>query len=153
ILPAYPQIFRFGGPGSSRCPSCDQNAIHLLTLDSELPEFPPTKERIVLETCPTSWTPAYYCHEADGIPSRIEPVKPEGFRWKNVPLIEQGVRLATTPSRWKFQSWGRSNSRQNLSRLGGVPAWIQHDQVPLVPGTTRRMKLLLQLDSEFLTID
>jgi hypothetical protein len=152
-LPAHPAAFRFGGPGSSLCPSCGQNAIHLLTLDSELAEFPQTKERIVLETCPTCWGVAYYRHGANGHPHRIEPIIPEGFRWENVPMIEQSVRFAATPERWKFQSWGHSNSRQNLSRLGGAPAWIQNAETPLAPGTTRKMKLLLQLDSEFPTVD
>ncbi|RUV09782.1 DUF1963 domain-containing protein [Mesorhizobium sp. M5C.F.Ca.IN.020.32.2.1] len=60
---------------------------------------------------------------------------------------ESIARLAPTPQRWLRQSYGISNSRQNLFRLGGLPSWIQGPQFPVVPGTDRKMKFLLQFDS------
>jgi hypothetical protein len=151
-LAAESPSFRFGGPGKARCNSCGQPAIHLLTIDREIAGFTQTKDKITIETCPTCWSEAYSQHDADGSPTIIEPIIAEGFRWKNIPLFEQRVRLAVTPRRWTFQSWGHSNSRQNLSRLGGVASWVQYSQVPLVPGTDRKMALLLQVDSNFPTV-
>jgi hypothetical protein len=150
-LPAQAPSFRFGGPGATRCPSCGQAEIHLLTIDREIPGFAQTKDRIVIETCPTCWSEAYYQHDADGTPTRMQPIVVEGYRWDNVPLAEQRVRFAATPCRWLLQSWGSSNSRQNLSRLGGVASWVQDSQIPSVPGTDRKMALLLQVDSFYPT--
>ena len=152
-LPAQSQNYRFGGPGTTRCPSCGQFQIHLLTIDHEIPGFTLAKDKLVIESCPTCWSEAYYRHNTDGLPSRIEPVVVEGYRWENVPLEEQRIKLATTPRRWSLQSWGHSNSRQNISRLGGHTSWIQYSQIPVVPGTDRRMELLLQLDSFYPTKD
>lgn len=77
-LPAQGPSFKFGGPGKTRCPSCGQVEIHLLTIDREISGFAQTKDRIILETCPTCWSEAYYQHDANGAPTRINPSSSKG---------------------------------------------------------------------------
>ena len=43
--------------------------------------------------------------------------------------------------------------KQNRFKIGGFPSWVQADETPVVPGTSRKMKLLIQLDSNLPTID
>lgn len=147
-LPTEGLSYRLGGPGFGRCPSCEQSLIHLVTLDDAIDALMISLPKLVLETCPTCWSPAYYQHDQNGRPTRIAPIEIEGHRWDNVPLQEQRVRIAKTPTRWLRQAWAHSNGRQNLNRLGGLPSWIQYPDVPNVPQTERKMKLLLQLDSD-----
>jgi hypothetical protein len=144
---------RFGGRGESTCPSCGQLAIHLITLDQKVSGILHTDDVVVIEACPTCWGEAYFHHDPDGRPTRMLPIETEGYRYENVLLVERRIRLAPTPDRWLRQSWGHSNDRQNLCKIGGLPSWIQHPNTPTVPGTTRKMSLLLQLDSGFVTLD
>lgn len=57
------------------------------------------------------------------------------------------VRLRVVPKRWHKQDWALSNGRQNLSRIGGEPSWIQGAQVPTCPICGEKMEFLMQLDS------
>lgn len=147
-LPTEGSTYRLGGPGSGWCPSCEQALIHLITLEDAIDALMISTPKLVLETCPTCWSPAYYHHDENGRPTRINPIEIEGYRWQNVPLKEQRVGIAKTPKRWLRQSVAHSNGRQNLNRLGGLPAWIQGPDIPTVPQTGKKMKLLLQLDSD-----
>jgi hypothetical protein len=147
-LPTTRTEFRMGGEGSATCPTCRQTLAHLITLENVPAGTGFQLPQLRLETCPNSLGPAFYSHDAGGRPTPIEPPHPEGFDGAIVPLREIMVRLARTPDRWLRQSWGHSNSRENLFRVGGLPSWIQSPEIPCVPGTDREMEFLLQVDSE-----
>ena len=69
-----------------------------------------------------------------------------------LPLSDQ-VHLVETPARWRWQSWGASNGRENLHRVGGFPSWIQSAEHPACPGCEARMHFLMQMDSDLPTAD
>ena len=52
-----------------------------------------------------------------------------------------------TPARWQHQDWGYASDRENLSRLGGEPTWIQYPDYPRCPACGHRLHFLAQLDS------
>jgi hypothetical protein len=54
------------------------------------------------------------------------------------------VRLVATPARWYWQD--ASNERENLTRLGGHPSWIQ-SEYPSCPDCGKTMAFLFQLDA------
>jgi hypothetical protein len=139
---------RMGGEGSAICPTCRQTLVHLITLENVSVGIGSPLPQLRLETCPNSLGPTFYSHDADGQPAPIEPAHPQGFDNIIVPLREKMVRLARTPDRWLRQSWASSNSRENLFKVGGLPTWIQSQEIPCVPGTDRPMDFLLQVDSE-----
>ena len=141
-----------GGLGTGRCPSCQQPLIHLITLGNEVVrQLSVSLPQVRIETCPNCWEKAYYRHDELGIPARIEPVLNEGFEFENVPLVEQVVQFSRTPPRWLRQTCFAT--KQNLFKLGGFPSWVQANETPVVPGTNRKMQLLLQMDSHLPTID
>ncbi|TGV24583.1 hypothetical protein [Mesorhizobium sp. M4B.F.Ca.ET.143.01.1.1] len=143
-LPTTGGPLAVGGRGSAACPVCRQKLTHLVTLDSSEEKFVPG---LSIETCANSLEPTYYSHDAEGRPTPIGPFhSDDGSAIKPASLVST-VRVAATPPRWLRQSYGISNSRQNLFRLGGLPSWVQGPQFPLVPGTDREMKFLLQFDS------
>ncbi|TIV63078.1 MAG: hypothetical protein E5V86_20010 [Mesorhizobium sp.] len=145
-LPTVGQPFTIGGEGTGQCPACCGRLVHLITLDDfSVPNL--SLPRLRIETCQGSLQPTYYAHDAEGRPTPVAPFHSDYDLPSEPAAHERIVRLAPTPPRWLRQSWGTSNSRQNLFRLGGLPSWVQGPQFPLVPGTDRPMKFLLQFDS------
>ncbi|KAG1252654.1 hypothetical protein G6F68_011690 [Rhizopus microsporus] len=58
------------------------------------------------------------------------------------------VGLALLDSaRWQQQDWGQSNHRQNLSRVGGAPSWVQSAWYPACIDCGQDMPFVMQLDS------
>lgn len=140
------QSFSLGGEGRATCPTCRNRLVHLVTLD-DLVAKEGALPRLRIETCANSLELTYYSHDAAGVPTPTAPFH-SAYDFTSEPARrESTVRLAPTPQRWLRQSYGVSNSRQNLFRLGGLPSWVQGPQFPLVPGTDREMKFLLQFDS------
>jgi hypothetical protein len=96
----------------------------------------------------------FYLHDENGCPSNVgyngPAVKPQ---FPAGPLKETEIQLAETPRRWYWQDWGRSNSRENLNRIGGEPCWIQSAEYPQCPLCQRLMRYLLQLDSDLPMMD
>ncbi|MGX8009937.1 hypothetical protein ACVDG8_013690 [Mesorhizobium sp. ORM8.1] len=146
-LPTIGGPLTVGGTGSATCPICRQKLTHLVTLDRFGEDPPVSIPRLLLETCANSLEPTYYSHDAAGVPTPIAPFHSADDFTPEPATSRSTVHLALTPPRWLRQSWGISNSRQNLFRLGGLPSWVQGPQFPLVPGTNREMKFLLQFDS------
>ncbi|MES0156348.1 hypothetical protein NKJ81_22470 [Mesorhizobium sp. M0018] len=146
-LPATGRPLTVGGEGSAVCPTCRERLIHLIMLDDLGSELTMPLPRLRIETCANSLEPTYYSHDAAGVPTPIAPLHSPYIERPAKAAEKRTVRLAPTPERWLRQSYGISNSRQNLFRLGGLPSWIQGPQFPVVPGTDREMKFLLQFDS------
>ncbi|MDI9682322.1 hypothetical protein QM334_36615, partial [Burkholderia cenocepacia] len=63
------------------------------------------------------------------------------------------VDVFAAPARWAWQEWGESNGRQNLSRVGGPPSWVQSSWYPDCPDCGRKMRFAMQLDSELPQVD
>lgn len=94
----------------------------------------------------------YYQHDKLGKPSKIGEInKIEIF--SDLPIKATEISFAKTPERWAFQSWGSSNSRENLFRLGGEPTWIQNAEVLICPICREKMDFLLQLDTDLPDIE
>lgn len=155
-LRAGEERFRFGGHGSSSCALCDGALHHLLTLPASR-VFPADATGVVaLQVCLSclGWeVPTLYYHHESGDSlvtlnqGRTTPQFPVG------PLTECAVGLAATPSRWRNQDWGLSNSRENLHRVGGYPCWVQGAAYPECPSCARKMRFIAQLDSGLPTAD
>jgi hypothetical protein len=145
---------KFGGEGSGACGLCGCQLHHVLTLEP-IPQGVAVsdQQRLILETCLSclGWEAEtlFYVHDVDGRP---EPVGYDGPRvepgFPAEPLEPTEVSLAASGTRWRWQDWALSNSRENLHRVGGFPCWIQSAQFPRCPGCGRTMGFLLQLDSE-----
>lgn len=143
----------FGGESPGACLLCGGGLHRLLVLDPMPAGLVVTGlPRLELATCLScqGWESQllFYVHDQDGEPRqtaytgpRITPQFPVG------PLQQATVHLAATPRRWYWQSWGGSNGRENLHRVGGEPCWIQNAEYPPCPTCQRRMTYLLQLDS------
>lgn len=62
--------------------------------------------------------------------------------------MQAEVGLAALGSeRWRQQDWGQSNHRQNLSRVGGAPSWVQSAWYPACIDCGEEMPFVMQLDS------
>lgn len=153
-----PQLHRFGGAGSGECRGCHQQLASLLTLTSVPSGLGITGlEQLSLQVCLSclDFGVLFYEHDGQGTPSELatptrgEPARIENYR----PLRQTPVSLLTTPDRWKWQDWGHANSRENLNRLGGPPAWVQGADYPACPRCGQSMIHLLQLDSDLPTED
>lgn len=149
---------RFGGPASGTCPICDGELHNLLSIEKVPTEIAAiiTRPRIEIVTCLSclGWSEStmYFRHDDQGRPrpvpgTKATPEFPVG------PLAETTIQLAPTPDRWLWQSWGSSNSRENLHRLGGHPTWVQSAQYPECVGCGQAMAFLLQLDSNLPTAE
>lgn len=89
----------------------------------------------------------FYQHDEWGKPLKIGELK-EIETYTDLPIKETEIVLAETPERWKFQSWGSSNSRENLFRIGGEPTWIQGAEVLTCPVSGEKMGFIMQLDTD-----
>lgn len=98
------------------------------------------------------WGMVFYVHNESGEPVKIGQNR-EITDYQDEPITPCEVTLTPTPARWIRQSWGSSNGRQNLFRLGGEPTWIQGAQVPLCPKCGCKMQFLIQLDTGLPCID
>ncbi len=93
----------------------------------------------------------FFQHDGQGAPQahpsqrRDDPLVPE---FPTGPLLEADVTLFQAPKRWTWQDWGDSNGRQNLSRVGGPPSWVQQGEYPPCPDCDTRMAFAMQLDSD-----
>ncbi len=93
----------------------------------------------------------FFRHDDQGGPQahpsqqRVDPLTPE---FPTGPLLEADVALFQAPARWAWQDWGDSNGRQNLSRVGGPPSWVQQGEYPPCPDCDKRMDFAMQLDSD-----
>lgn len=149
----------FGGMSSGTCSVCG-HLLHRLLAFNPIPlELGITGlSRIEIATCLSclGWErqPLFYAHKLDGSVvnigyegAQVTPQFPVG------PLSQCEVNIARTPARWLRQSWGSSNSRENLHRIGGEPTWIQDAEFPNCPGCSKVMSFLLQLDSDLTTAE
>lgn len=88
----------------------------------------------------------FYQHDEMGRPQKIGYEKQIEI-YSDLPIKRAEVSFSETPERWKYQSWGFSNSRENLFRIGGEPTWIQNAEVLTCPKCNLKMDFLMQLDS------
>jgi hypothetical protein len=158
-LPEPIQTARFGGVGHGECSLCRQKLHCLFVLDPIPLGLGITGlKRLELDVCLSclGWErqPLFYRHDEIGLSRNIgydgPPVKPE---FPVGPLREAAIGLAQTPRRWFWQDWGCSNSRENLSRIGGEPCWIQDAEYATCPSCENVMPYLFQLDSNLPTAD
>ena len=94
----------------------------------------------------------FYQHDKLGNPTKVGELN-EIEIYTDLPIRETEISLADTPKRWEFQSWGSSNSRENLFRLGGEPTWIQNAEVLTCPICGEKMEFLMQLDTDLPDIE
>lgn len=150
---------RFGGAAQGLCNTCGQPLHHLLTLDPVPKGLGVTRvARLQLVTCLSclGWEEEtlFYKHVRgaplpigyDGAVDYDGPFKEPEF--PSGPLRKTTVGLVPADRRWRWQDWALANSRENMHRLGGHPAWIQSAAYPECVQCKRRMAFLLQLDSE-----
>lgn len=158
-LPGPVQTLLFGGRSRASCSLCGGALHRLLVLDPVPPGLGISRRtRLEFATCLSclGWErrSLFYRHDDDGFPLNIgydgPPVRPE---FPCGPLREAEISLAHTPRRWFWQAWGCSNSRENLSRIGGEPCWIQDAEYPTCPQCESTMCSLFQLDSNLPTAD
>ena len=149
----------FGGDGCQNCQICGGMLHNLITLQDVPPGIGVTgMGALSLQTCLSclGWEqPAlFYEHDDQGFPCGVNEVKRKlKPQFPAVPLLPATVTLCATPRRWRWQDWALSNNRENLSRIGGYPAWIQGPDYLFCPKCKTRMSHLMQLDSEFPTLD
>lgn len=150
------QKARLGGRGAGDCTSCGGRLHHLLTLDPVPTGLGVTGlDTLSLVACLSclGWEQErmFFAHDAHGTASGLGDAKRITPQFPAKGLEPARVHLVPTPSRWHWQDWALSNSRENLHRLGGSPCWIQGAQFPVCPRCSRRMGFLLQLDSNLPT--
>lgn len=146
---------RFGGVSTHRCGLCHEPLHRLLTLpqpaDADIDGTTP----VSFDTCLSclGWEsdgPLFHHHDDAGNayahPSqqRDAAIRPD---YPAAALVEADVALFAAPARWTWQDWGESNDRQNLSRVGGPPSWVQSAWYPDCPDCGRKMHFVMQLDS------
>jgi hypothetical protein len=147
-----PVAARFGGPGSGVCGHCREPTHQLLAV-SPIPEGLPVTglPGVTFETCLSclGWEEVwmFYRHDAAGRPRCLARRSAKPPQFPSGPLRATPVTLGHLGARWRWQSWGLANSRENLNRLGGSPGWVQGADYPTCPGCTRTMGFVLQLDS------
>ncbi|MCX5467264.1 hypothetical protein [Acinetobacter nematophilus] len=89
----------------------------------------------------------FYQHNQLGKPTKMDNTTVVE-NYPDLAIKNTQICLSETPSRWAYQSWGSSNGRENLFRLGGEPTWIQGAQVLICPICNKKMNFLMQLDSD-----
>lgn len=143
----------FGGHLPGQCGLCGGRLHRLISL----PEgAAPCRTPLTLATCLSclGWERPFlaYRHGLEGLPTPLErgEVLPQ---FPAVAIMEATVRVVRTPSRWRWQDWALSNSRENLSRIGGHPSWIQSAEYPKCPSCGTTMRFLAQFDSDLPTED
>ena len=149
---------QFGGALSTSacCGSCHQPLHHLLTLPQPDAVGIACATPISFATCLSclGWEgeggPLFYCHDDAGLPAPHQSQQRETAltpQFVAAALEPAEIGLFVAPERWYRQDWGASNDRQNLSRIGGAPSWVQSAWYPECPDCNRRMDFVMQLDS------
>ncbi|OBU68497.1 hypothetical protein A9K58_06725 [Stenotrophomonas maltophilia] len=145
---------RMGGLLEALCGSCHAPLQRLLQTDAAALQ-PGAVGGITLGLCLDccGWEDPpvrFYRHDAAGLPS-CHP-----GQYLQVPatptdsgdLLPSDVGLAAMDcTRWRQQDWGQSNHRQNLSRVGGAPSWVQGAWYPACIDCGEEMPFVMQLDS------
>ncbi|NHZ97617.1 hypothetical protein [Massilia sp. CCM 8734] len=153
-LPGDGALHRFGGVGSGTCGLCAGRLHHLVTLPEHaiFGMHGADASALSLEVCLSclGWERGmlFYRHDHNGLAHALDhgAVIPQ---FPANPLAPTEVRLAPTPARWTWQSWGGGN----LHRVGGPPVWIQHADYPDCPACARTMRFAMQLNSYLPTTD
>jgi len=146
---------RFGGVSTHRCGLCHEPLHRLLTLPQPAAAGIGSATPVSFDTCLScvGWEsdgPLFHRHDDAGNacahPSqqRDIAIQPE---YPAAAFVEADVALFAAPARWTRQDWGESNGRQNLSRVGGAPSWVQSAWYPDCPDCGRKMSFVMQLDS------
>lgn len=148
---------RMGGALTATCGLCHGPLHRLLALPQPALAGIACHTPLELATCLScqGWemdaSVLFFRHDDQGSPQahpsqqRAEPLTPE---FPAQPLLEAGVTLFQAPQRWAWQDWGDSNGRQNLSRVGGPPSWVQQGEYPPCPDCGKHMGYAMQLDSD-----
>ncbi len=147
----------FGGAGAAICGRCGHPTHRLVRFSSQMnPSGVTGIEALSIETCLScmGWetSPMFYRHEKGGLPGCLSISGPPP-QFPAVNLKATQVQLVDQGSRWNWQDWGASNSRENLNRVGGHPTWIQSAEYPICPDCKSTMMFLMQLDSDLPTED
>ena len=143
-----------GGRLEALCGSCHAPLQRLLQTDAAVLQPGAAGEitlAVCLDCCGWEEPPVrFYRHDGAGRPS----CHPRQHRdVPNTPtdsgdLMPADVGLALLDSaRWQQQDWGQSNHRQNLSRVGGAPSWVQSAWYPACIDCGQDMPFVMQLDS------
>lgn len=143
-----------GGPLEALCGGCHAPLQRLLQTDAAALQPGASGEvtlGLCLDCCGWEEPPVrFYRHDAAGQPG----CHPSQYREvPNTPtdsgdLMQAEVGLAALGSeRWRQQDWGQSNHRQNLSRVGGAPSWVQSAWYPACIDCGEEMPFVMQLDS------
>ncbi|KQZ39537.1 hypothetical protein ASD58_03815 [Duganella sp. Root1480D1] len=142
---------RFGGAGTGTCGLCGGKLHNLLEIPEKQASLSDSEQVVSLQACLSclGWEKPvlYYRHGGPGEVLALD----EGTCSPQFPaqgLRECTAELAPTPARWRWQDWALSNSRENLNRLGGHPTWVQGADYPDCPCCKKKMRFMLQLDSQ-----
>ncbi|MGF6416965.1 hypothetical protein ABH900_000426 [Stenotrophomonas sp. AN71] len=145
---------RMGGLLEALCGSCHAPLQRLLQTEAAALQPGAAGEvtlGLCLDCCGWEAPPVrFYRHDAAGQPGchpsqyREVPATPTD----NGDLMQAEVGLVAMESaRWRQQDWGQSNHRQNLSRVGGAPSWVQSAWYPACIDCGEEMRFVMQLDS------
>ena len=142
--------YKLGGVLDEADGDAQNPLFHLITLDPVPRELPvrslPSLTLAAHVREISEGETAFYEHDRLGKPKRIG--ERSQIEYVDDEPARQGVvRLRVAPKRWRKQDWALSNGRQNISRIGGEPSWIQGAQVPTCPICGEKMEFLMQLDS------
>lgn len=145
---------RMGGSLEAVCGTCHAPLQRLLQTDAAALQAGAAGTitlGLCLDCCGWQAPPVrFYRHDADGMPRCHPsqhcdaPINPTD----SGDLLQADVGLAAMDSdRWQQQDWGQSNHRQNLSRVGGAPSWVQGAHYPACIDCGEQMPFVMQLDS------
>lgn len=151
--PALPA--RMGGQLASTCGHCHAPLHRLLALDAPDKAGIDSQTPLTFATCLScqGWEadgPMFFRHAQDGLASAHPSQRLENALTPDyvaAALLEADVQLFAASARWAWQDWGQSNGRQNLSRVGGAPSWVQSAEYPACPDCHEDMDFVMQLDS------
>ncbi|WP_244150017.1 hypothetical protein [Xanthomonas sacchari] len=152
---------RIGGVLGIACGYCDAPLQRLLELDRRFLQegASGTVTLCLCQACAGGGEgpDVYYVrHGADGLPESASASPGQDvavLAALDDPLMEAVVGLAAMHGqRWQQQDWGGSNNRQNLSRVGGAPSWVQGAGYPHCRDCKAPMRFVLQLDTILPTV-
>jgi hypothetical protein len=118
-----------GGATEGRCSLCGGSLHQLLYLPIIPQGLPISLNRISIATCFSclGWekAPLYYLHNSTGSPTCLNDGNGHALpQFPARPLLRTDVGLISTATRWFYQDWALSKSRENLNCVGGPPTWI-----------------------------
>lgn len=143
-----------GGVAAHPCGLCHQPLHRLLRIAEPRNLGIACETDLELATCLSceTWEEdiLFFRHDRDGRPSphpSQQRKEAQTSRFPAEPLLEAEAHLFAAPRRWERQDWGASNNRQNLSRVGGAPSWVQTPSYPDCPDCEKPMPFIAQFDS------